>query len=229
MTDTASESAQGAQAMGSLIHELDNDALLILYVADELPPEDRADVEQQLGVDAVLRAELALIQADAEAATAALEGADRLDPPAGTSASAEAVALRRVGRAFRQWQVDKLVRSRPAPTPERQPRFPRWAYPAATAAAVLLVTAGIFGWERRTAGTGRPTRGGANDLDRLQDPPLAFNTDRRTMSIVGDAFGEGGPASTPDLAKAEDEANSLRRDSGRSDVPAMFGGDNAAD
>jgi hypothetical protein len=213
--------------MGSLIHELDNDALLILYVADELPPEDRADVEQQLGVDAVLRAELALIQADAEAATAALEGADRLDPPAGTSASSEAVALRRVSRAFRQWQVEKLVRSRPAPVPERQPRFPKWAYPAATAAAVLLVTAGIFGWERHTAGQAQATGGDGIGWDHRRDMPLAFNTSRPTM-FIGDAFGFG-PASTPDLADAEHEANSLRRDAERSDVPVMFGGDGAAD
>jgi hypothetical protein len=133
--------------MASLIHELDNDALLLMYRADELSPEDRVEVEQMLAIDAGLRAALATVGRDAAAAEAALAAADHVDPPA-ASPSASAVALRRVGRAMRQWQVDRIIRSRPAPAAaERQPRFPAWAYPAAAAAALVLGSIAWWGFK----------------------------------------------------------------------------------
>jgi anti-sigma factor RsiW len=61
--------------MASLIHELDNDALLLMYRADELSPEDRVEVEQMLAIDAGLRAALATVGRDAAAAEAALAAA----------------------------------------------------------------------------------------------------------------------------------------------------------
>ena len=205
-------------AMRSLIHELDNDALLLLYVADELAPEDLADVEQQLGVDAVLRAELAIVRAGTSAATAALDAVEALDPPVGISASAETVALRRVGRVLRQRQVERLARNRPVAPPQKQPRFPSWAYPAAAAAVLLMATLAWRGWERHSNRHGPSDEGYANNVDP------SFGTQRQGLAFVGDAFGVGGPASTPELADAEQEANRLRHDVDASDVPSILGG-----
>ncbi len=210
--------------MGSLIHELDNDALLMMYLADELSAEDRADVEQSLGVDAGLRSTLASVRADGEFAGAAMGLADRVVPPAGLTASAEAVAIRRVGRLLRQYQVDRLARNRPAPVPERQPAFPRWAYPIGSVAAVLLVAVGWWGWERHAARNERADLGGSYDGRGQWGGPGGglgggFGASR---SFVGDAFG-GEIGSTPGLADAEYEAGALRHDGDPSDVSALFG------
>ena len=205
--------------MGSLIHELDNDALLMMYLADELSAEDRADVEQLLGVDAGLRAGLVAVRADGESASRALDLADRFDPPAGVSASGEAVAVRWAGRVFRQFQVDLLARNRKAPVPERQLAFPRWAYPIGSVAAVLLVAVGWWGWERRTAG-----HDGAN----LQAQGTGgFGGGNRPVMFVGDASGYG-PGSTPDLAYAEREADALRKSVDPTVMPGFLS-DGAAD
>ena len=130
--------------MASLIHELDNDALLLLYSAGELPDDDRAEVEQLLAVDLTLRARLAAVEHDMLSASAALAAVDVADPPV-ASPSAESVALRLVSRAMRQWQVERVVRGRPAAVVERQPRLPSWAYPVVAAAAVVVVTLAWWG------------------------------------------------------------------------------------
>ena len=199
--------------MGSLIHELDNDALLMMYLADELSAEDRADVEQLLGVDAGLRAGLVAVRADAATAAGMLEMADRADPPAGVSPSAEAVALRWVGRVLRQRQVEVLANNRPALTPQRQPAFPRWAYPVGSIAAALLVAVGWWGWERHSAVPNN------RDQTRL-DEGRSVGRDGRMM--FGDAFG-GDDGSSPGLADAEYEASTLRHDADPAGLPTLFG------
>lgn len=205
--------------MGSLIHELDNDALVMLYLADELSPEDRTDMEQLLQVDAGLRAELAAVQADGEAASAAMAMADRVDPPAGLSSSAEAVALRRVGRAMRQFQVDTLVRNRPVVMPETPVAFPVWTYRLAGVAAALAVGLGWWGWVRHSS---KPTLGGPGQ-NQFADSRGPWGPQSPGFGMFGDAFGFG-IGSTPSLANAEREAYALRQDQGDpSELPSVFG------
>src|SRR5258706_8742588 len=51
-------------AMSNLLHELENnEAILLMYLAGELPEEDRIEVEQMLAGDPALRAELAELAA----------------------------------------------------------------------------------------------------------------------------------------------------------------------
>jgi hypothetical protein len=120
--------------MTSLLHQLENnEAILLMYVADELSAEDRAEVEQMLGSDAGMRAELERLRAVREAAMAALASADE----ATRLPVSENVAVRRVMRMMRQWQIDHAQ----APPPEAtvsELRFPWWSYPLTTAAAVLI-------------------------------------------------------------------------------------------
>ena len=55
--------AEGDDGMNSLLHELqNNEAILLMYLANELPPQDREEVEHMLDRDANLRLELAKIQ-----------------------------------------------------------------------------------------------------------------------------------------------------------------------
>ncbi len=193
--------------MGSVLHEVDNDAVLILYLAGELPAEDRAEVEQLLTTDGGLRAALASARADAAAVGAALAAVDRADPSAGASASAEAIAVRQVGRAVRQWQVRQVVRRRPSPAPEPQPRLPAWALQAAVAAAVLLATVGYWRWE-----SGRPGHEPA-----LQD--AADDGDAEAQQLT-DAIGLSGGVDS-ELTDAERQANVLGRSADPSNVPTI--------
>jgi hypothetical protein len=120
--------------MGSLIHELENnEALLLMYLTDELPADDRAEVEQMLAGDAGLRANLAQIRAAYEGAMGVLAALDRDN----TSIPAENHAVRQASRAMRQWQVDRLARQ-PMVLPTPRTRVPVWAYPIGVAAMLLI-------------------------------------------------------------------------------------------
>ena len=121
--------------MSSLLHKLENnEAILLMYAADELPERDRAEVERMLDADPSLRASLDQLR---ESLGAVAEGLGRLDeqsrPPV-----PRAVAVRRVGRAVAAWHA---MRSTAAPVgvgAKRGLRYPWWVYPAAAAASVLL-------------------------------------------------------------------------------------------
>ena len=119
--------------MSNLLQELGPHGTLLLYLADELSPEDRAEVERRLLADPELRAELESLreaQALADSRLAALYAATPVD---------EGAAVRNVSRALRQWQARPRVAA-PAGAADAGPRrFPPWAYPVAVAAAVALV------------------------------------------------------------------------------------------
>ena len=112
-----------------------NDAVLLMYLADELPAEDRAEVERMLSVDAGLRAELERLRA---ASAWVAEQINREDRSTRLPAS-QAAAVRRVGRSMRQWHARHLAEApaRPA-APVQGLRYPWWAYPLAAAASVVI-------------------------------------------------------------------------------------------
>ena len=130
--------------MTSLLHQLENnEAILLLYLADELSAEDRADVEQQLAGDASMRAELERLRALQEGTFAAM----KRDDGAGRLPVSPAVATRRVTRMLHQWQVDHL-RPRAEPEPGKELRFPWWSYPLTSAAVILI--AFLVWWGNRS-------------------------------------------------------------------------------
>ena len=214
--------------MGSVIHDLDNDQLLILFVAGELPGEDRLEVEQMLATDAGLRASLATAQTASATVAAALAAADAVDPPAGISPSAQAAALRRVARATRQWQVDRLSRARPVPTPERQPRFPKWVYPTGVAAAAFLGMVAWWGWQPEHVPTIRSPDDVAHAGDKADAAGVGLDGNgdpvERRVRLVSEAYGMGGGTTNPGFDDAERQATSLSRLADGPDVPA-FGRD----
>ncbi len=118
--------------MSSLLQQLENnEAILLMYLADELPEEDRLEVEAMLQTDTNLAAELERLQAVHEyvrAEMAKLDHAERLP--------SEQVPLRRV----RQEMARRIaLREREMGAIEPQRRFPWWGYPLSAAAAVGLV------------------------------------------------------------------------------------------
>ena len=126
--------AQGDMSVASLLQQLQsNEAVLMMYVADELPPEDRAEVERRLATDDRLRADLEQLRDAHDVFAAAMPTLDRSTRPP----VPEAVAVRRVVAAVRQWHSARVLRpAAEAPPPSR--RVPKWAYPLATAASVVI-------------------------------------------------------------------------------------------
>jgi anti-sigma factor RsiW len=122
--------------MSNLLGQLDNDqAVLLMYLAGELPEEDRVEVEQRLVNDPALR--------DAMADLAALQGSVDAQLALGDAVPLprREAAVRRVVRAMATAQDQRLAREADAALAAEPPRAYRlgwWAYPAA-AAALLLV------------------------------------------------------------------------------------------
>lgn len=120
--------------MANLLQQLENnEAILLMYLADELPAEERAEVEHMLNNDAGLRASLEELRAAHgafSAGMAALDRATRLPAP-------ESVAVRRVVRDMGQWQARRVANPPKAP-PAPTLRYPWWAYPMAAAASVVI-------------------------------------------------------------------------------------------
>jgi hypothetical protein len=122
--------------MSNLLGQLENnEAILLMYLAGELPEEDRAEVEQTLANDAALRgmlAELTALQAGVDATFATCDAGSSL-------LSRREAAVRRLSRAL----VAAQARPEPRNPAIHEPTGPRfrvawWAYPIAAAAAIVV-------------------------------------------------------------------------------------------
>jgi|GEM_PF-3510815 len=122
--------------MKSLLHTLhDNESILLLYLFDELPADDRAEVEAMLAGDANLRAELELLSTANEQINSALEQADA----AGASSISSAMAQRQASRAIDQWNARRMLTKARETSMTIKPRNRKWlAYSSGIAAAILV-------------------------------------------------------------------------------------------
>jgi hypothetical protein len=183
--------------MASLIHELENnEALLLMYLTGELPPEDRIEVEQMLAADSSLRAELAGIESAYDQAMGVLSSLDRDR----TALPAENHAIRQAMRAMKQWQVDRLSRQ-PVAVPAARMKIAVWMYPLASAAALLIGTIAWWGFGGLTQGDGI-----SSPPPVLAPSPEEITASRLNTSLLNDAR----PSDpTNKLMDAQTEANSL--------------------
>ena len=153
--------------MESLLHQLENnEAILLMYLADELSGEDRAEVEQMLSTDAALRAELEALRA---LQARAFGGLDGYEAHARLPVS-EGVAVRQAMRVMRHWQIAHAQ----APPPEesvKELRFPWWSYPLTTAAAVLIA---FLVWWGARGDRFEPPRPNYNN-DVVQNGPIDYD------------------------------------------------------
>ena len=172
--------------MSNLLEQLESpEAVLLMYVADELPAADRAEVERKLAADPRLRAQLERVR-DAYAGFAtAMQAADesaRLSVP-------QAVGVQRVVRSIRKWHAGRIVRT-PAQAEVPTLRYPWWAYPLAAAASVVI--AFLVWW----GNADRPD-------DRLigRNLPLHFDSDERPSTndmLAAMIFATSGPVDPPE-------------------------------
>ena len=142
--------------------QLDRDALLMLYLAQEMPAAEREAFEQRLAGDEALAVELEALRSAQDVSFAALAHGDS----ARRLPASESVAARRVSRAIHQWHVGRVKPS--SETRRRGLPLPWWCYPAAAAASI--VTAFLVWSSRQEIGPMPPvvTQSHFVDLERQQ-------------------------------------------------------------
>jgi anti-sigma-K factor RskA len=121
--------------MSNLLGQLENnEAILLMYLAGELPAEERAEVEQMLANDAGLRtllAALTALQSDVDGVLAKADSTMLLPR--------REAAVRRVSRAVAAAQAKPVEAGAPADDhAAARFRVPWWAYPIAAVAAVIV-------------------------------------------------------------------------------------------
>src|SRR5689334_12962960 len=93
--------------MPSLLQQLENnDAVLLMYLADELPADASIGVEQMLASDPSLRAVLEKLRESHDTVIHALDHLDKATP----LSISTPVAARQMSRLMNQWNVDRLAR-----------------------------------------------------------------------------------------------------------------------
>jgi len=126
--------------MSSLLQHLENnEAVLLMYLAGELPDADRAEVEEMLKGDPALRMELAELAAMQDHMTAVLKHDDSTQ-----IFSRREAAVREVAKAINTAKIEALRKPQPVAQSKRTTsRIPVWAYPVA-AAAILVIGIMVF-------------------------------------------------------------------------------------
>lgn len=184
-----------------MIEKLDNnEQILLMYMAGELPAEDRADVERMLAADPSLRRDWQELQA-LHATVGA--GLGQLDELSATSVNVE-FAVRQVGRAIRQKLA--LPKLGPAMAPvEGQTRSWWWLYPTVVAASVAIIAMVWLGRQQS------PTRLGPSPVphlipdssDQLTDAQNANETDDE---LLIDSLEPPAAADRPEVRPSDEES-----------------------
>jgi hypothetical protein len=113
-----------------------NQHILLMYLADELSPEDRREVDQMLATDAGLRAQLQQLE---ETQQAVYEGLSRLDGASRLSAGEAAAGRRAAAEIRRRLAKPEIAAETTVTEPRRRSLW--WVYPTAAAAVVVLAAA----------------------------------------------------------------------------------------
>jgi anti-sigma factor RsiW len=147
--------------MDSVIQQLANESILLMYLADELPEQDRTEVESMLARDPSLQQSLELLRESHAKAMDSLATLDAVDP----MQIADSTTVRRTTRAIRQWQVDHAAATPPQEQVRRM-RYPWWAYPAVSVAAASVLLAFLLWW---SSGADAPVPSADNSQQQYQD------------------------------------------------------------
>lgn len=207
--------------MSSLLHQLENnEAVLMMYLAGELPAEDRAEVEQQLAVDAGLRHELELLRGAESFMTIAMSAADGVAMPPVTEAARQSAAVRRVSRAMVRFRLEAEheVAAPEAQPPARTLRLPNWAYPFAAAAMIVITWVAYWGFS--SPGSSGPRKTIVQDYPAL--PPMNYPDETASSSGTPEDPARRGPSSLPLLAVDEGDRDLLAISAGSYDVSSIF-------
>jgi hypothetical protein len=174
--------------MRSLLSQLDsNEALLLMYLADELPQQDRVQVARMLEQDEELRAQMETMRALMQNEERDLAGAARVDDISAERAIRNTITAMRARTAETHQEGDAVQQ-------EEGWRMPGWAYPVA-AAAILLIAFSVY-LENMD-----PTQ-----VQTAKVPPIPYlDAPPLVDPVPGDAVTEG--ALADDLAETFDDSD----------------------
>jgi hypothetical protein len=124
--------------MSNLLSQLENnEAVLMLYLAGELPQEDCIEVQRMLERDKALRAQYVAIGRLMDGAALSFGMDAAMDTPADADH-----ARQRISPVFRQWTAQRL--SRPVAQARTAARSTPWLFYPLGAAAAILVGLAVF-------------------------------------------------------------------------------------
>lgn len=192
--------------MKNLLEELENnEAILLMFLAGELPAEDHAEVEQMLARDAGMRGtldELRVLHGQMN------ETFVRLDSAA--SKMSDEASIRRASRAMSQ-ALSAQGASRPmaaSNAPQRALRIGWLVYPAAAAAAIVV---GAMLYMNQAPTVTKPGNAEIAILDVA--PPAIFPEETQTEPVRSQlASLEAEAMSLSSAARLDDDTLGLRND-----------------
>jgi len=191
--------------MHDLIQQLaNNESVLLMYLADELPLQDRVEVEAMLARDPAMQRELEQLRESNAKAMETLAMLDAVDP----MKISDSTTIRRTSRTIRQWQVDRAAATSQQPRVPKL-RYPWWAYPAVSVAAASVLLVFLLWWSN---GQDNPTI--------AEQPTRGDFMEWRSQRIADSielTFGAGEEAKE-ELAMAEDELASLSQPKDNAEV-----------
>jgi anti-sigma factor RsiW len=160
------------------IQQLDDQAILLLYLTDELTPDDRAAVEARLAAEENLRAELDNLRSAHDSVARGLAALDAQQP---LRAGVEP-AQRDLVRQIKQWQTRRLAGANAGANRTARRRGMYWLVPFCGAAAALFAV--IIWW----GSAANPQLPPEDNIPRLgSDPtalPVSLQLDSRDNSLA---------------------------------------------
>jgi len=178
------------------------EAILLLYLADELSPADRAEVKRLLAEDPSLQNDL---EALGSLHTEVVGGLDSLDSATELKASAD-ISVRRVVREMRKHQLVLDSRAPAQFEPSTIRAIPRWVYPIAAAAALIFIVLGLWGVGAIDFTPAMPGPSLADNNDPYAYPSYLEHSER-LEDILFASFGGGEEIDHPlELEETEDPA-----------------------
>jgi hypothetical protein len=190
-----------------MIEKLENnEATLLMYLANELPPEDRAEVEQMLATDASMRRDLESLRGTLNETTEIFRRLDELQP----MPVVPQVAVRQATRVIQQALTDRAVRATADQAEEPRRSAPRWAYVAAAVAALLVGYTAWWGMRPETESNVGPVAMAPDEMSPLLFPYPITPEIEQAVSEFQDAFESvGGLRSDSEPADRLAEAEAL--------------------
>jgi hypothetical protein len=209
--------------MRNLLYQLENnEAILLMYLAGELPAEDHAEVEQMLASDAALRAELEMLRQAQDGFARMMSLADQSGISPVVESAHQAAAVRQVSRAMVRLHLEGVsggIAAHAHATSRQSLRLPGWMYPFAGAAIVLIGWVAYWGFSNGGSGRrhlvdegyplihGNPTTGNAYAEDSTTPDPSNKEFAQRDL---------------PSLGVDDQDRNMLAISAGAFDVSSMF-------
>jgi anti-sigma factor RsiW len=120
----------------------DREAVLLLYLAEELPKGDRAELERILASDAALAADLDRLRSLQGDVVGQLKELDAASP----LRMSDDISARRVMREMRRFQLELKARAPMQLEASTVKPWPTWIYPVAAAAAIIFGFLALWGF-----------------------------------------------------------------------------------